>query len=212
MAISFAAGAEYIQTPGNFTELNVGTVALWLYPRSVSGNNRIIGTDTLWEARLSGSDMLHEFRQSAVPNMTTVFAINTWYHVVFTFDGTNKGAYVDGAVDVAFGPNTNGTTGTSNMLTLGSSDWNLTQGMNGDLEDVRIYNRVLSQKEVQQIYNGEGQDFILDGLQHWWTMNQGAEGSTVVSEEDLIGKVNMTVVAGTPSYVKTERSFIGGPI
>lgn len=210
MAISFAAGAEYIQTAGNFAELDTATICLWIRPDSVSGNNRILGTDTAWEARFSGTTLLHEFRQNVQPTITTVFATGTWYHLAFTFDGTNKGAYVDGTADPAPAVLANGGTGTTNPLAVGSANWNLSQGMDGTLEDLRIYNRVLSQKEVQLIYEGNGQDNLLLGLQHWWTLNNGAEGSIVTLEPDLISKVNLSTVAGSPTYVKSPRSFVRG--
>lgn len=206
--ISFDAGSESIRTPAAFAELSTATICFWLRPNSVSGANRIMGTDTLWECRLTGSDMLHEFRQSAQPNMTTVFAVGVEYHVAFVFDGTNKGAYVNGAADPAPAPLAHGTPGTDTVLHVGTSGTNVAEGANCEMEDLRMYNRVLSQAEIQQIYNGNGRDSIWNGLQHWWTLNNGPEGTTVASEPDLVNNVNLTTIVGTPTYIKSPRTFI----
>lgn len=208
MSIQFASGTEAITTAAAFSEPAVGSVCLWFRPSNVTGTNRLMGTDTLWECRLNGSDMLHEFRQSDVPNMTTVFATDTWYHLVFTYDGTNKGAYVDAVADPVEGVYAHGTNGSDTVLSLGTSTWNAAEGMAGQLEDIRVYDRVLSQKEVELIYDGNGRDGLLRGLIHWWQMNNGAEGSIVTLEPDLISKVHMDTIVGSPTYVKSPRSFI----
>lgn len=210
MAINFSAGSTYIQTAGAFPEPAIATVTLWYKPTSVTGTNRIMGTDTNWECRLNGSDMLHEFRQNVQPNMTTVFAVNTWYHLAFTYNGTNKGAYVNGVADPISGAYAHNANGNDTALALGSSTWNLAEGMAGELEDVRIYNRVLSQKAVESIYNGNGKDGIVRGLIHWWTLNNGAQRTIVQLEPDIVGKANMSVVVGKPTYTVSSRSFLRG--
>jgi hypothetical protein len=149
--------------------------------------------------------MLHEFRQGTVPDMTTVFAVGPWYHLAFTFNATQKGAYVNGAADPVLGTYTAAAVGTDTVLALGTSLAVPGQGMDGDLEDVRIYNRILSQKEVQLIADNNGEDDLLEGLQHWWTMQNGADGAVVTFEPDLIGKVHMSVIVNSPVYTKSFR-------
>lgn len=205
MSISFDTGATSIRTAAAFAELGVSTVCLWFKPASVTGNNIILGTDGAWEARLVGADMRHEFRQGTVPDMTTVFAVGTWYHLAFTFNGARKGAYVNGAVDPAWGLYSTVAVGTDTVLALGTSLSIPGEGMAGELEDVRMYNRVLSQKEVQLIADNDGGDDLLEGLQHWWTMQSGVDGAVVTLEPDLIGKVNMSVIVNSPVYTKSFR-------
>ena len=207
MAIDFTGGTELIQTTGVFNELNVATVALWVFPTILSGNKRILGTDSAWEARFSGTSLLHEFRQSTQPHVSTVFATHQWYHLAFTFDGTNKGVYVNGSPDPVFGPYTNGTTGFDTALSIGGATWNPSQSFSGYIEDVRIYNRILSQKEVEQIYNSDGCDCLLNGLHHWWRLDNGVEGHVFSYEPDVISKVDMTVIHGTPTYIRSHRCF-----
>lgn len=209
MAVEFAAGSESIRTSGSFPEPAIATVSLWFRPSSVSGANRIMGTDTAWECRLNGSDLLHEFRQSAVPNSTTVFAVNTWYHLAFVYDGTNKAVYVNGSPDPALASSAHGTNGNDTVLSVGTSTWNAGQGMSGRLEDIRIYNRVLSQAECEAIRFSRASDGIINGLIHWWPLI-GPDSSVVTNEKDIVGSVNLSTIVGSPIYVQGRRNIFRG--
>lgn len=46
----------------------------------------------------------------------------------------------------------------------------------GSITDVRVYNRALSSKELQNIVIETGQDSILDGLIYRWGLNEGTDG------------------------------------
>ena len=207
MAITFSGGSECLQTAGAFQELSIGTVSLWVEFADVIGNSRIMGSDSIFEARLSGTSLLHEFRQGTTPTVSTVFTSGVWYHLVFQFDGTNKAVYVNGSPDPSLGPYTNGAAGFDTALSLGGSTWNPGQSMRGHLEDVRMYNRILTHKEVLHLYNSDGCDPYLDGLHHWWRLDNGAEGTQPIYEPDLISKVDMTLVFGTPVYSRSHRCF-----
>ncbi len=209
MAIQVATGTECIRTSGTFPEPAIASVSLWAFFSTLPTNSRIIGTDTLWESRLVNTDMLHEFRQSAQPNMTTVFATSAWYHIVFVYDGTIKGAYVNGVADPAPLSLAHGANGNDTALSLGTSTWNATQGMGGRIEDVRIYNRVLSQQECETIFNSQGSDGIVNGLIHWWPLI-GPVGQTVTNERDIVGNADLSTVVGSPIYVESDRSIFRG--
>ena len=207
--ISFDGTGDYITTAAAFAELDTATIMWYVTPNDLTGNNRMLGTDTVWECRLAGSNLLHEFRQATQPTTSTVYVIGTEYHIACTFDGTNKGVYVDGIADVAPTPLPHGATGTDTVFHIGASSANTAESVNGLIEDVRIYNRVLTQKEIELVANGNGRDQLYDGLQHWWPCNFGADGATVTFEPDVIGKINMTTVVGAPIYVKSPRTFLG---
>jgi hypothetical protein len=96
-----------------------------------------IGTGTTWINFLS----------------TTHLSNQTWYHVAGTHEGTTSKIYIDGHLDK------NGTTSTqitdnAGVLTIGCQK--MTEGFtdaayffNGTIDEVRIYNRALSQEEIQ---------------------------------------------------------------
>ena len=81
--------------------------------------------------------------------MPRTIIANKWYHVGFTYDGTHLRIYQNG-VDVGGDNNVPGTMAamaTSYIGYLGTIRF-----FNGQIDDVRGYNRALSATEVQQLY------------------------------------------------------------
>ena len=82
---------------------------------------------------------------------TTHLSNQTWYHVAGTQEGTTSKIYIDGQLDK------NGTTSTqtannTGVLTIGCQKQTGTGAsyfFNGTIDEVRIYNRALSQQEIQ---------------------------------------------------------------
>jgi len=82
-----------------------------------------------------------------VPTFT--FAVNIWYHIVGTFDGTNckiysNGSEVDSAIESATLSKTN------SSLKIGKRTQTIPYYLNGSIDTVRIYNRALSPSEINQ--------------------------------------------------------------
>lgn len=82
-----------------------------------------------------------------------VVPLGVWAHIVETWDGTTMKTYMNGSLDAITGTFTS-TVG-SNSLPVRIGALNLTTafaGWNGNIDDVRIYNRALTAAEVAQIY------------------------------------------------------------
>jgi hypothetical protein len=156
-----------------------------------------------------GARLYHDLRQNIGVNLDASgpLSIGTTYHFALLYDGTHKWSYKNGVLQLAPTADFNGAVATDQQLSLGGATFSPTDGMIGVLEDVRVYNRNLSQKEVEGIYLSNGRDAIYDGLTNWWTMNNGGEGSIVTNERDLISKIDMVSSSGSPTYVKSPRSF-----
>ena len=87
-----------------------------------------------------------------IPNK---YAFDTWYHLVGTYDGTKAVVYVDGKLD-AEKPMAGLIIDSDQYLQIarykGSSNPPFFAGIfQGDIDDVRIYNRALSESEVKAI-------------------------------------------------------------
>lgn len=80
---------------------------------------------------------------------------NAWHHIVATYDGSTKLVYIDNVVD----PTTITTSGSLNAsakeVSIGGHKQFDTWGhfFRGNIDEVRIYDRALSQAEVTQLYN-----------------------------------------------------------
>jgi hypothetical protein len=86
---------------------------------------------------------------------TTVLQSDTWYHVVCSYDGVRAKIYVNGTLEAEtvlnqallynYGP------GDSRTFIVGNRA-GLNQACEGSLDEVQMFNRVLSDGEVQKIY------------------------------------------------------------
>ena len=101
---------------------------------------------------------------------TPTFSANQWYHIAVIQTSTHKKLYIDGVLKqtVAKTPGSGSNTSSSNSATKatigGSGANNATDNwLNGYLNDVRIYNHALSDKEVEEISKGLVLHYKLDG-------------------------------------------------
>ena len=117
---------------------------------------------------------------------------NTWCHVCVTVNwpATSAMTIYHNAAPVTLTGSSSGTPtwtagNTSNTNTkqcvVGVNEDGLSGFFSGQIEDVRVYNRILSQAEIETIYNSSGADGITDGLELWLPFKEGADGATIGS-------------------------------
>lgn len=84
-------------------------------------------------------------------NTSTTFISNNWYHVTFTSGSSRSVTYINGIPSITYA--TSGVATVGNMCIGGriASSSNIDTGFNGEVDDVRIYNRVLSADEVRTL-------------------------------------------------------------
>ncbi len=100
--------------------------------------------------------------------------LNTWVHVVGTYDGATVRMYINGVQQAATqsiaGP-IDGGNGVTVIGSLGSSIYR----MNGKIDEVRLYNRALSQSDVSALYRS-GQltmrKVTQQNLIGYWALNE----------------------------------------
>jgi hypothetical protein len=129
------------------------SIALWVSYGSVPTNTRpFIGLGASGAGRIKLGFNMGAFGawkgngdvivMGAAPN-------NGWHHVAYTFDGTTRRLYVDGAEK-----NSSTTAGDSGAVAethIGSYG---TQHFAGTLDEIRIYRRALTASEVSQLAGG----------------------------------------------------------
>ncbi len=102
----------------------------------------------------------------------------SWTHIVGTFDGTTLKKYQNSVAVGAFpfkGGYSYHIIPLPIQLAIG---WLPHHYWTGDLSDVRIYGRPLSQLEINSIFHGQE---IFNGLIGWWKLNEGSGNSIVDS-------------------------------
>ena len=133
------------------------TVSFWLRPSANSNlDPRVITKLYDWDVKLNGSNRYPQFTAAAGQYAILNYSLPliTWHQVAFTFsNGTVKG-YVDGA-PVSFLENTFTGTETLAQWAYGlylATDASQTNPYIGSLNDVRIYNRAMSDADVAALY------------------------------------------------------------
>src|SRR6185312_6168316 len=143
------------------------TVMAWIYPTSAGGGNagRILDKDNNnsgWFLAMDGSNQVEfvvDQATSGVPirYSTSTISLNTWQHIAVTWDGSASGSnvhiYINGVA--ADGTSQSGTapmlSDSSSPLTIGNRTVDNARGFAGNLDEVRVYNQVLSAAEIQTI-------------------------------------------------------------
>ena len=140
----------------------------------------------------------------------TVIKLNAWNHYFFTYDGIDTSNFYinnvlkgSSAITLADGGN----------LQIGTYKGRLLSQWDGKIDDVRIYNKVLSASEMLSVYNF-GQTKLASSLQNepasgnslksglvgWWTMDGQDVTSTGILDKSGLnnngGRTTVTPVAG----------------
>ncbi len=93
--------------------------------------------------------------------LTTDMAVTkrTWHHVVLRFAPTDMRVYIDGknhSGRFALGSPPRSVYGSNRPIIIGASEETGSQTLDGCIDDVMIWNRALSEEEIQQVYATQG--------------------------------------------------------
>ncbi len=165
-ALDFDGSSTYIDVDGQLVK-GTCSVALWLKARNLpyTGDFRAICHNDAWDTgslhghlRADTSLFNFDINGGGAVTSTTVAQSNEWYHVAGTFNvaaGQSK-LYVNGVLEAT-------ATGLTPSVYMGPLNWgawtNNQRYFNGPMDDIRIYNRVLSAENVQGLANGVAPDF-----------------------------------------------------
>lgn len=121
---------------------------------------------------------------SAGPNLGD----SLWHHVVAVYDGTTASLYVDGTLNTS-GSLTNSLNNATSPLWIGTNSTG-NRGFDGSIDEVRIYNTVLTAAQIQSLYKAGESDTmnVMDrngnlnnGLAGYWKLDEGSGTSAVDS-------------------------------
>lgn len=121
---------------------------------------------------------------------STLLESGTWYHVGFTYDGSEIVLYVNGKVDNTYsfkGQVTAEDYFGAYMWSLDGTNIGDRQAVNyhnmkGKLNDIRIYNHTLSKKEVREIYTQPIVSYDFDLDMHYKLRNQYDESNPTIPD------------------------------
>jgi hypothetical protein len=143
---------------------NEATIACWVNFRSVptAWTGIVTKGDTAW--RLSTVDQqrqvhfaVNDFEnggENIFVNGPATFNVNEWHHVVAVYDGRAMRIYVDGKLDITK-PCANGIGKNDAEVLIGENGEQPNRCFDGLIDDVRIYNYALPEKQIKTLAAGQ---------------------------------------------------------
>jgi len=163
-----AASGKYLELANTWTYTNNFSCSVWVYMNSLAMNGSYPGiidfganTGINWMIEFDNATSPYKFNgvmytpSSQRAGTTTTLAIDTWYHIVFTASSTDgKKLYLNGVLEET-NVNTAGTgsTGTTSSNRIGSSRYGSATDWDGQIDQLRLYNGVLTATQVTELYN-----------------------------------------------------------
>ena len=165
-ALGFDGVSDYINFSSGIPQINESTtvtVAAWIKPENKTTLKDIIvmrnagenlGKRFFLQSYSTGVFYAQTTGGGSSVISTTDIVLGEWYHVVAVLNGQNLKIYVNGNLD---GENVNLTPVTNitvDILTIGAGEgYAASRVFDGDIDEVIIFNRVLSTDEVSALYN-----------------------------------------------------------
>jgi Concanavalin A-like lectin/glucanases superfamily len=144
------------------------------------------------------------------------YVANRWYHLVATFSPTKTDLYINGVLDNSGAATEAVIYYTHNGAHIGTENCGATlETFNGKMDDIRIYNRVLSASEVSQLYKmgqntvGHSNVFLSNGLVGYWTFDGGSIDWHTNTVADVSGQGNTGSLVGLSTTTSPTPGKIG---
>jgi hypothetical protein len=160
-AYEFDSTTDSIEINNNI--LSIGephTVSLWIKPSSIlpTGTSSSLrstpftGNGPVWSPGmwLTGS-MIRVHAATEYRDYTINYNTTNWWHIGQIFDGTICYTIINGTV--VLGTRTSYSPSNPTTFRIGNESASSSYYWDGKIQDVRIYNRVLSQEEINILYN-----------------------------------------------------------
>lgn len=212
-ALSFNGTSDKV-TLGNITIANNATVSAWIKTTSVSqkpvfsnrGNSLYFGIN-------QGKFFIYYNPATPAPAMTSNGYINDnkWHLVTWTSNGSDSNMYIDGVFDKTLPQSRTAQSGTSY---IGWDSPNASEYFPGGIDDVRIYNRVLSAAEIQNLYkqnetvvNASQNNKLTNGLVSLWSFDGRDVSGTTVYDRSGNNRNGTVIGSATPDMGKIGQAF-----
>ncbi|PWV45843.1 glycoside hydrolase N-terminal domain-containing protein [Chitinophaga sp. S165] len=176
--------SDFVNTNTTIGSSQVISVAFWLNASSVKYQipvDKLPASGTAgWSVKLRNNGEIW-IRIGSEANhsdlvLANAYQANAWVHVAFTFQNGNLAAYINGAIAGTKINIPQTVTNTTSPLRFGVSASNGNEAFGGLLDDIRVYNRVLSYEEIMQM-NGITPPVLpqVGDLTMWYNTESGSE-------------------------------------
>jgi hypothetical protein len=145
------------------TDLSHGTaftVAAWIRVDSTQNQNGLIASKQTAPSNGSYALIMQSSMKTgyysnpgSFTSGSNAWTLGQWHHVTYTWDGTNKKGYYDG-VSEATGTASNLVADDTAPFLIGGDTGSATLYFHGSIDDLVVYNRVLTAMEIAQLASG----------------------------------------------------------
>ena len=187
-------GATYISLgTANLPNHNAAkTISVWVNFSSAAATQSMVALTTAGNATklgLGGGNVRVLRNSGAVLVQAAAPSAGAWHHIAYTLSGTTNTLYIDGVATTA----TAATDAGLPTAALAGATTSLTERLTGSLDDVRIYNRVLSATEIATMARGylPGTSAATHTLADAFTTTTNA-GSIVIASGTVTGSSAIT--------------------
>ena len=142
------------------------SISAWAYRRSSNANHTIIdgATDSSnsfgAHLRFTTANKIRWYFNNAnlsSADTTTTPSLNAWHHVIGTFDGVTSRIYFNGVLEASTTGDAFGTAAGNYRIGCLSTVYGADVGvMDGLIDDIRIYNRALTESEIRLLASRPG--------------------------------------------------------
>lgn len=197
-AVEFDGSNDYFLINNSSLNLtNRLTVSAWIKPHIITGDNRqwiVLDSTNTFMSFLQGSNSHLYYRlDGATWDTGYICGTGNWLNLTFVYDGTNQYSYVNGIIQNN-SPSGAGALGAVNSISIGAdalgavNDW-----FDGELDDLKIYNRDLTANEIEALYNSRSKrpsGSLANGLVAHYEMDDKEIGHLAAQALDSSGNLN----------------------
>lgn len=194
-ALSFDGNGDFADTGKMASALGIGgnaprTISAWVYTRANTGGapyqfGQLGSCNTDFSNRTIGENRWRVEYYCTYYDIDSSF--NKWVHFTHVYENGNTKYYINGQLVLNW--NHSGLN-TTDVLPLTFGRWGDSTFFNGMVDDVRLYNRAITEAEAQSIFCGVD---VVNGLIGHWPFEDGT-GTTAT---DTIGGNHATLVGDT---------------
>lgn len=191
----------------NFSNAEL-TISGWFkFPSSFSNERALLRKDNQYQLGFTNSSTIRNLIGTSgttgwtgVNDISYSFETDTWYMLSMVYDGSTMTTYVNGE-EVGEAVVTGSILTGGNNVGIGGG----VRPFGGTVDELRLYNRALSETEVQSLYNSSSSTLVgrtpteqyNDGLVAHWTFDGKHTTATTVS--DIVGGNDGTISGATAS-------------
>ena len=167
-------GSSYVDVGNTLTDgFTAMSISLWFNTIQLTHYGHLIskqGSTISWIIQQGGDNPVYSFSiwegNTAYSVTTPTINLNQWYHLVVTWDGTIIHLYLNGQESGSknFTGNMNSTS--SSVLIGALNDGSVRDLYQGLIDQVRIFNRALTQEEIDELYHEDYQVISNNGATH----------------------------------------------